>query len=146
MTIMNKLENVKDVVVDGIENMARERRNRLNRPELKLKMENLKDGLKDDLGKACTSAVSASWRLTLGAPLTALYEGFIGTPLKTLVHNFSEKNPKKKKEYPNVLGTTMVELLAQYGKGTIDILQVVRHLSVATTRATILGGRYLTGK
>lgn len=146
MTIMNKLEGFADKVGDSLEDMKRERLLRLNNPELRRKMENLKNGVKGDIYNACTSSLAASWRLTLGAPLTALYEGFIGAPGRTLINNFSEKNPRKKKEYPNVLGTVMTELLTQYGKGAVDILQVVRNLGTAATRTAILGGRYLTGK
>lgn len=38
------------------------------------------------------------------------------------------------------------ELLAQYGKGVIDITKLVGNISIALSRATVLGARYTLGK
>ena len=123
----------------------RERNERLSDPELRAELERTLELLKEDFIIACGNALSASWRFTLGAPLTALSESAkeFGSVIS---HNFATRNEKDKHSYEKVPSTFVAELLIQYGKGAIDVTKLVANLSVAAGRATVLGGRYLIGK
>lgn len=122
---------------------ARERR--LSNPALQASLERTKDLLVDDIKSAAARGLEAMYRFSLGAPLNSLWEGTkeLGS---VLAHNFSVKNPKRKKSYSSVPATMVTELLNQYGKGAINSIQFAGNLSKALSRATVLGGRYLIGK
>lgn len=122
---------------------ARERR--LTDPHLKMSLERTKVLLGEDLKRACGNAVDATWKLTLGAPLKALIEG--GKEFGSVVgHNFSVKNPRRKRSYNEVPATMVKELMLQYVKGGIDVAKLAGNLSLALSRATVLGTRYTIGK
>ena len=146
MTMMNNLEQAKDATTRYLDEKLREREHRMRNPEFVNTVENLKESLIEDLGKACTTTLAASWKLTLGTPLNTLYEGFIGKPVETFAHNMKEKDPKKKKAYPHILESMFAELLTGYVKGTWNIFQVVGHLAKAIGRTAVLGYKYTTGK
>ncbi len=122
-----------------------ERERRLSSPALKADLERIKSLLKEDLKRTCLNGLSASWRFTLGGPLSSLWAGTkeLGS---VAARNFSVKNPKNKRSYSAVPATMVAELLMQYGKGTLDITKLVGNLSLALGRASVLGGRYIIGK
>lgn len=121
------------------------RENRLQDPDRVASLERTKHLLKEDVHNACKYGLMVLWRFSLGAPLSALSEGakeFGGT----LSHNMSVKDKKDKKSYSDIPATLVIEALAQYGKGSVDILKMTGSLGVALGRVTVLGGRYLIGK
>lgn len=121
------------------------RSRRLSDPRLQHQLENMKLNIKQDLYNSCMAGGKALGRLSC-APIIGMYEGFIGTPIKTFTHNSSVRNPKHKKQYPNVLGTTVTETLTQYGKGVWNAGELIAHLTKLTGRSSLLATRYLIGK
>ena len=121
------------------------RRKRLSDPTLQASLERTKDLIKDDIKNVCGNGLSAMWRFSLGAPLSSMWEGTkeFGSVVS---HNFSTKNPKKKRSYTEVPAAMVAELFTQYGKGAIDVTKLVGNLSIALGRTTVLGGRYIVGK
>jgi hypothetical protein len=127
------------------EKKLREREARLSDPRLQASLETMKDLIGDDVKRACGNGFTAACRLSLGAPLSSLWEAT--KELGSVVgHNFSEKDPKKKRSYAEVPAAAIKELFVQYGKGGVDAAKFAGNLSLALTRATVLGGRYLVGK
>lgn len=121
------------------------RRLRLQDPSLQVSLENTKNLLKEDIQSVCKNGVQAVWKFTLGAPLSALWEGTkeFGSVVGA---NFSTKDSKKKRSYGDIPAVMLAELFTQYGKGVMDITKLTANLGVALGRTTILGGRYLVGK
>lgn len=141
-----KFKEILRAVGEFAQEQKEARKARLEHPELKRKLENLQENMKDDLRNACMSGAMAVGRLTIGAPLIGLWEGFIGTPVKILGHNVSERDKTKKKKYPNVIANTIAEILMQYYKGGINVLEIPVHLTKMLGKSVIYGGRYLIGK
>jgi hypothetical protein len=122
---------------------ARERR--LSDPALQTNLERMKTLTGEDFKRACGNGFTAACRLTVGAPLSALWEGMreFGS---VVGHNFSESDPKKKRSYSEIPAAALKELFVQYGKGAIDAGKMAGNLSLALTRSSVLGTRYLIGK
>lgn len=140
-----KFNEIPQVVRSFTQEKLEAREERLSDPALQQKFEQMKMLLKDDVKRGCANALTAAMRITVGAPLSALLEGTkeFGS---VVGHNFSVKDSKDKRSYKEVPAAVMAELLTQYGKGVIDIARLVRDLSTALGRATVLGGRYIIGK
>lgn len=71
------------------------REQRLQSPELQMKLERTRQLLSEDFGRICKNLLDGSWRITLGAPLSSLWEGT--KELGDIVgHNFQLKIKKKR--------------------------------------------------
>ena len=144
-----KFKEIPGKVMESISNFtqkqAEARKRRLESPELQASLERMTTLFKNDIKNASGEGLAALWRLTLGAPLSALWEGTkeLGGVIS---HNWSVKNPKNKISYGEVPAVAITELLTQYGKGTLNITKLVGHLGLALGRGSLLGGRYLIGK
>jgi hypothetical protein len=118
---------------------------RLRDPARIASLDRTKQLVGEGFKRACGNGLDAAWKFTLGAPLMSIVEGTkeFGS---VVAHNFATKNPKKKRSYQEVPATMIKELLTQYGKGLISTTKLVGNLSIALSRATVLGTRYLIGK
>lgn len=145
MSLMESIKKSPEAVGRFTQEQMEARRLRLEDPNLKASLERTKDLLKEDMKSVCKNGLTAAWRFTLGAPLSALWEGTkeFGSVVS---RNFAVKNPKNKRSYGDVPAAMVAELFTQYGKGIIDITKLTGNLGIALGRTTVLGGRYLVGK
>src|SRR3989344_2316076 len=104
MSLMEKMRDAKEAVGRFTQEQIDARERRLSDPVLQMELERIKSLLKDDVKKVCKNGLSATWRFTLGAPLSVLWEGTkeFGS---VVGRNFSVKNPKNKRSYSEVPAT-----------------------------------------
>ena len=85
-----------EAVVRFTNEQRAERARRLSDPTLQASLERTTNLLFDDLKHAGSRAVEAVYRVTLGAPLSSIWEGTKEFG-RVIAHNFSVRNPKRKK-------------------------------------------------
>lgn len=144
-TFCMKFNEIPRAVVDFTQEQLEERNRRLSDPRLVAQLENTTLNVKKDFYNVCAKGLEGAGRI-IAAPVIGMWEGFVGTPLKTFTHNSAVRNPKHRKVYPNVFATSVSEMLAQYVKGGYNFLQMAGHFTKFTGRASLLAGRYLIGK
>lgn len=140
-----KLNEIPQAIERFTQDQLAARERRLADPALQRQLERTKQLLVQDLKNVCGNGLMAGWRFTLGAPLSAGWEGLKETG-SVLSHNFATKNPKKKRSYMEVPSAAIAELITQYAKGAIDIAKLVGNLSILLGRGSVLAARHTIGK
>lgn len=135
------MEWTKDKLNDQLER----RRNTLETDKFKAECDQIKKNIEKDLLEAGSDAFYATLKLTIGAPVMALWKGLVTEPGKIFLHNQSVKNKKNKKEYPEVPAVILVEALKQYGDGLIDVKNFFKNVISASGRASALGFKNFFG-
>ena len=117
-------KKVLDAAVVFTKEQLHQREGRLANPTLQASLERTKNLLADDFKNAAARGLESVYRFTLGAPISSLWEGTKEFG-HVLAHNFSVKEAKQKKSYLNVPSTMITELLQQYGKGLLMLLNLL---------------------